>query len=103
MNGHLSHFCKCLLYVYQHKVTFRRHLFIIKYLQILQRSLLRLLSSSSGQSGLGGEPSSVSSAYIFIPQDSVTVGRSLRKSTNNKGPNIYPCGTPLLTDSESER
>ncbi len=35
---------------------------------------------------------SVSSAYIFVSQDFVTVGRSLRKSKNNKGPKIEPWG-----------
>ncbi len=54
---------------YQHELTFRLSMLILKYSLILQRSLLRLFSSSSGQSGLDAESISVSYAYIFVSQD----------------------------------
>ncbi len=52
-----------------HLGTFRLSLLILKYWLILQRSPLRLFSSSSGQSGLDAKSISVSSAYIFFSQD----------------------------------
>ncbi len=63
-----------------HLGTFWLSLLIFKYSLILQRPLLRLFSSSSGQSGVDAEYISVSSAYVFVSQDSVTFGNSLRKS-----------------------
>ncbi len=73
---------------------------------IVQRPLLRLFSTWSGQSDLDDKSISVSSAHIFVSQDSVEVGRLLnkiKKKKNNKGPNIYPCGTLMLTARGSER
>ncbi len=55
-----------------HLGTFSLSLLILKYRLILQRSQLRLFSSNSGQSGLDAVSISVSSAYIFISQESCT-------------------------------
>jgi len=42
---------------------------------------------------------SVSSAYMRIPQSTTALGRSFRWRINNSGPKIDPCVTPTDTGS----